>query len=217
MLIVEETFLLLTKDNGPADRVSSYRRNALVAALLVDLSEAGVIEIGEGRDPKVTVVVAGTAGDPVLDDALPALDRLSGKKISALVSGAALDPTQSVGRSLLSQGIVQEVSRRFGKPAFITVNPAPEIALRGRLGNVLSGDRDATLADVTELGILKALNVAYALLGPARGELDRRELARRIVAVYRPVPSVDALGRMVDSIAASTTVAVTAAGAASAV
>lgn len=216
MLIVQETFLLLTKDNGAADRVWPHRRHALVAALLVDLAEAGNIDVGEGRDPKVTVVVAGTTGDPVLDDALPALDTLSGKKISTLLTSAALDPAQSVGQSLLRQGIVQEVPRRFGKPGFVTVNPAFEIALRGRLGTVLSGDRDATLADVTELGILKALNVAYALLGPARGELDRRGLARRIVAVSRPVPAVDALERMVGSVTASTTVAETPAGAASA-
>jgi hypothetical protein len=216
MLIVEETFLLLTKDNGATDRVSGYRRHGLVAALLADLAEAGIIDVGEGRDPRVTVVKAGTTGNPVLDASLPALDRLSGKRISALVASPKLDPEQAVGRSLARQGIVQELPRRFRSPRYVTANPAPEIALRQRLGEVLAGNREATLADGTELGILKALNVAYGLLGPARGDLDRRGLARRIVAVSQEVPAVEALKRMVDSITASTTIAVTAAGAAGA-
>ncbi len=216
MLIVEETFLLLTKDHGAADRVWSYRRHGLVAALLTDLAEAGIVDVGQGRDPRVAVVKAGTTGNPVLDAALPALDRLSGKKISTLVASPKLDPERAVGQSLARQGIVQEVPRRFRSPEYVTVNPAPEIALRHRLGEVLAGKREATLADATELGILKALNVAYVLLGPARGDLDRRGLARRIVAVSQDVPAVEALQRRVDSITASTTVAVTAAGAAGA-
>lgn len=216
MLIVEETFLLLTKDNGATDRVWGYRRYGLVAALLADLAEAGIIDVGQGRDPRVAVVKAGTTGNPVLDASLPALDRLSGKKISALVASPKLNPAQAVAQSLARQGIVQEVPRRFRSPRYVTANPAPEIALRQRLGEVLAGSREATLADATELGILKALNIAYGLLGPARGDLDRRGLARRIVAVSQEVPAVAALKRMVDSITASTTVAVTAAGAAGA-
>lgn len=216
MLIVEETFLLLTKDNGATDRVWGYRRYGLVAALLADLAEAGIIDVGQGRDPRVAVVKAGTTGNPVMDASLPALDRLSGKKISALVASPKLNPEQAVAQSLAWQGIVQEVPRRFRSPRYVTTNPAPEIALRQRLGEVLAGSREATLADATELGILKALNIAYGLLGPARGDLDRRGLARRIVAVSQEVPAVEALKRTVDSITASTTVAVTAAGAAGA-
>jgi hypothetical protein len=216
MLIVEETFLLLTKDNGATDRVWGYRRYGLVAALLADLAEAGIIDVGQGRDPRVAVVKAGTTGNPVMDASLPALDRLSGKKISALVASPKLNPEQAVAQSLARQGIVQEVPRRFRSPRYVTANPAPEIALRQRLGEVLAGSREATLADATELGILKALNIAYGLLGPARGDLDRRGLARRIVAVSQEVPAVEALKRTVDSITASTTVAVTAAGAAGA-
>lgn len=216
MLIVEETFLLLTKEHGAAARVRSYRRQALVAALLTDLAEAGVVRVGEGRDPRVTVVRAGTTGHPVLDAALPALDRLSGQRISTLVASAKLDPEQAVARSLTRQGILQEVPRRFRSPVFVTMNPAPGMAVRDRLGTVLAGDREATVADATELGILKALNLAYVLLGPARGDLDRRGLARRITAVSGEVPAVRALQRRVDSITASTTVATTAAGAAGA-
>lgn len=107
-----------------------------------------------------------------------------------------------------------EVPRRFRSPEYVTVNPAPEIALRQRLGEVLSGDREATLADAAELGILKALNVAHGLLGASRGDLDRRGLDRRVVAVSRDLPSVAALQRMVDSATASTTVTMTSAGAA---
>ena len=214
MLIVEETYLLLTNDNGAAGRVWSYRRHGLVTALLVDLAEAGIIGIGQGRDPRVAVVKAGVTSHPVLDAALPALDRLSGRRISALVASPKLNPEQAVGQSLARQGIVQEVPRRFRSPEYVTVSPAPEIVLRQRLGEVLAGDREATLADATELGILKALNLAYGLLGPARGDLDRRGLARRIVAVSQEVPAVGALQRMVDTLTASATVAVTAAGAA---
>jgi Golgi phosphoprotein 3 (GPP34) len=216
MLIVEETFLLLTKDHGAADRVRSYRRHGLVAALLADLAEAGIIGIGQGRDPRVTVVKAGVTGHPVLDASLPALDRISGKRISTLLASPKLNPEKAVGQSLARQGIVQEVPRRFRSPRYLVLNPAPEIALRRRLGEVLAGDREATPADATELGILKALNVAYGLLGPARGDLDRRGLARRIVAVSQQVPAAEALQRMVGSVTASTTIAVTAAGAAGA-
>ncbi|MDI3330417.1 MAG: GPP34 family phosphoprotein [Micrococcus sp.] len=216
MLIVEETFLLLTKDNVAVDRIRPYRRHALVAALLADLAEAGVVDIGEGTDPKVSVVRAGTTGHPVLDASLPALDRLSGQKISTLLASATLDPEPAVGRSLARQGIVQEVPRRFRSPEYVTANPAPEIALRQRLGEVVAGDRQASPAEATELGILKALNVAYGVLGTARGDLDRRGLARRIVAVSQGVPAAQALQQMVDSVTASTTVTVTPAGAAGA-
>ncbi|MGD6978396.1 MULTISPECIES: GOLPH3/VPS74 family protein [Citricoccus] len=216
MLIVEETFLLLTKDNGAAERVSRYRRHGLVAALLTDLAGAGVIDVGEGRDPRVAVVRAGTTGDPVLDASLPALDRLSGKRISALLASPTLDPERAVGHALARQGIVREIPRRFRAPHYVTTSPAPEIALRQRLGEVLAGTREATRADGTVLGILKALNLAYGLLGPARGDLDRRGLARRIVAVSQENPAVAALQRRVGTIPASTTVAVTAAGAAGA-
>ncbi|MFC7403101.1 GPP34 family phosphoprotein [Citricoccus sp. GCM10030269] len=215
MLIVEEVFLLLTKDNGTADRAWGYRRHGLVAAALVDLAQLGVIDIAEGRDPKVSVVKAGVTGHASLDVILPALDGMSGKKVSRLVASSKLNPATAVGHSLAEQGIVTEESRMFGGPKFVTVNPAPEIAVRERLGQVLAGTREPTIADAAELGILKALNVAYGLLGPARGDLDRRGLSRRIESVSRDVPSVEALKRMVDSITASTVTVAVAAGSSS--
>ncbi|QCU78665.1 GPP34 family phosphoprotein [Citricoccus sp. SGAir0253] len=214
MLIVEETFLLLTKDHGPTERVGAYRRHGLVTALLADLEEAGVVRIGDEADPKVTVVRGGATGRPVLDEALPALDGLSGTRLGKVLGAKALDPGTAVGRSLAAQGIVQEVPHRFGAPDFVVVNPAPEIALRRRLGEVLSGRRTATTADATELGILKALNLAYRLLAPGRGEFDRSTLDRTLVPVVQDRPLVAALQRAVPPVTASTTVAVTAPGAA---
>jgi Golgi phosphoprotein 3 (GPP34) len=203
MLIVEEMFLLLTQHNGTTDRARGYRRVGLVAAALADLAEAGVVDIGEGTNPKVTVVKAGTTGQAPLDAILPALDSMSGKKITRLVNSSKLNPDSAVGRSLARQGIVTEQSRFLRRPRFVTVNPAPEIALRERLGQALSGSREATVADATELGILKALNVAYGLLGPARGQLDRRGLDRRIEAIARDVPAVEAVKHTMGTITAS--------------
>ncbi|MFB9074469.1 GPP34 family phosphoprotein [Citricoccus parietis] len=205
MLIVEEMFLLLTKDHGTASRARGYRRYGLAAAALADLAELGTIEIArEGKDPQVTVVRAGMTGHAPLDAVLPALDSMSGQKISTLVGRSQLDPDTAVGRSLARQGIVTEESRFLGGPHFMTTSPAPEIALRERLGQVLTGDRPATLAEATELGLLKALNVAHGLLGPARGQMDRRELSRRIEEISHSVPAVEAVKRRVGPFTAST-------------
>ncbi|MGM7669464.1 GOLPH3/VPS74 family protein [Microbacterium sp. A93] len=217
MLIVEEMFLLLTQDNGTTDRARRYRRYGLVAAALTDLAEAGVLKIAaEGKDPKVTVIRAGMTGQAPLDAILPALDGLSGKGISQLTASSKLNPEQATGQALARQGIVREDSTLLGGSSFMTINPAPEIALRERLGQVLSGHRDPGLADTTELGILKALNVAHGLLGPARGDLDRHGLSRRIESVAQGIPAVEALKRIVDPITASTLTMATAAGSADA-
>lgn len=212
MLIVEEMFLLLTQDNGTTDRARRYRRYGLVAAALTDLAEAGVLKIAaEGKDPKATVVRAGMTGHAPLDAILPALDGLSGKKLSQLVSSSKLNPEKATGQALARQGIVREDS------GYLTINPAPEIALRERLGQVLSGHRDPSPAESTELGILKALNVSHGLLGPARGDLDRRGLSRRIESVAQGIPAVEALKKVVDPITASTMTMATAAGSAEAI
>lgn len=211
MLIVEEVFLLLTQDNGTTDRARRYRRYGLAAAALTDLAEAGHLKIAtEGSDPKVTVVRAGMTGQGPLDALVPALDGLSGKKLSQLVSSSKLNPEKATGQALSRQGIVREDA------GYLTINPAPEIALRERLGQVLSGHREATLADAAELGILKALNVAFGLLGTARGDMDRHGLSRRIESVAQEVPAVEALKRIVDPITASTMTLATAAGSADA-
>ncbi|WP_313818139.1 GPP34 family phosphoprotein [Citricoccus sp.] len=205
MLIVEEMFLLLTKDHGAAGRARKYRRYGLAAATLADLAELGTVEIArEGKDPQVTVVRAGMTGHAPLDAVLPALDAMSGQKISTLVGRSQLNPDTAVGQSLARQGIVTEESRLLRGPRFVTSSPAPEIALRERLGQVLAGDRQATLAEATELGLLKALNVAHGLLGPARGQLNRRELPRRIEEIAQGIPVVEAVKRRVDPFTAST-------------
>lgn len=218
MLIVEEMFLLLTQDNGTTDRARRYRRYGLVAAALTDLAEAGVVKIAaEGKDPKATVVRAGMTGHAPLDAVLPALDGLSGKKLSQLVSSSKLNPEKATGQALARRGIVRADSAPLGGSSFMTLNPAPEIALRERLGQVVSGHRDPSPAEATELGILKALNVAHGLLGPARGDLDRHELSRRIESVTQGIPAVEALKEVVDPITASTMTVATAAGSAHAI
>jgi hypothetical protein len=204
MLIAEEMFLLLTEDNGTTDRASRHRRFALAAAALADLAEAGVVAVAEGEDPKVTVVRAGTTGQAALDTLLPVLDAVSGRRIGALVGNAALNPETAIGRSLARQGIVAEERRLLGRPRFLTLNPAPEIALRERLGQVLSGRREAGRADATELGILHALNIASGLLGPARGGLDRRGLARRIESIARDDPFAEAVKNRMGTLTAAT-------------
>lgn len=211
MLIVEEMFLLLTQDNGTTARARRYRRYGLAAAALTDLAEAGHLKIAaDGKDPKVTVVRAGMTGQAPLDALLPALDGLSGKKLSQLVASSKLNPEKATGQALARQGVVREDA------GYMTLNPVPEIALRERLGQVLSGHREAALAESAELGILKALNVAYGLLGTARGEMDRHALSRRIESVAQEVPAVEALKKIVDPVTASTMTVATAAGSAEA-
>ncbi len=218
MLIVEEMYLLLTQDNDTDDRARRYLRHGLAAAALTDLTETGHLKVeGFDADAKVTVVRAGMTGQGPLDALLPALDRLSGKTFVQLVSHSTLDPGEATVRSLVQQGVVrEEPSGLFGKASFQTVNPAPEIALRSRLGQVLSGEREPSRADATELGILTALNVAYGLLGSARGSMDRHGLARRIETVAPGGPAVLSLKRIVDPVVASTMTLSTAAGSAGA-
>lgn len=218
MLIVEEMYLLLTQDNATDDRARRYQRHGLAAAALTDLAESGHLRIdGVEADAKVTVVRAGMTGQAPLDALLPALDRLSGKTMAQLVANSTLDPTEATARALAGQGVLrEEKSGLFSRPTFQTVNPAPLIALRTRLGQVLAGGREADRADATVLGILTALNVAYGLLGTAKGTLDRHGLARRIETVAPGRPAVLALKRIVDPAVASTMTLSTAAGSADA-
>ncbi|GAA4759652.1 GPP34 family phosphoprotein [Citricoccus nitrophenolicus] len=218
MLIVEEMYLLLSQDNATTERARRFRSYGLAAAALADLREAGFIAIAaEGKDPKVTLVKAGMTGQPPLDAILPALDGLSGKGLSKLVSSSKLSPDAATGQALANQGVFHEQTSLLGASTFTTVNPAPEIALRERLGQVLSGHREATEAERTELGLLKALNVAHGLLGPARGDMDRSGLSRRIESVAQGSPVVEAVQRIVDPITASTMTLATASGSAGAV
>lgn len=217
MLIVEEMYLLLSQDNATTDRARAFRRYGLAAAALADLAQAGFITLAErGKDPKVTVVRAGMTGHAPLDAILPALDRSSGRTLSKLVASSRLSPDAATARALTHQGILHEESKPLGASTFTTVNPAPEIALRERLGQVLSGSREATEAERTHLALLKALNVAHGLLGPARGDLDRSSLSRRIESLAQEVPVAEAVQRIVDPFSASTMTLATAPGSAEA-
>ena len=97
--------VLLTKDSGSFE--TSNSTYGLNGALLIDLLLAGRVALGEGRNPRVSIVSSAPTGNPVLDRALEILPAKDGKRFSSLVSWGKLNPTRNIAQSLEAAGVVR--------------------------------------------------------------------------------------------------------------
>ena len=200
MLICEKLFLLLTKDSGSFE--TSNSTYGLNGALLIDLLLAGRVALGEGRNPRVSIVSSAPTGNPVLDRALQTLPDRNGKRFSSLVPWRGLNPARDIAASLSAAGIITvDTSGFFGSlsPKYPTVDPVPEQQLRSHIYAVLHGEQTALEADCTILSILQGLSVATRVLPRAQTGLSRSALKRRIKEIARANPAGSAVSRAVNA------------------
>lgn len=210
MLIVEELFLLMRRDDGKPASATAQRGYGLAAAVITDLVLAERITLSDGKDPRMTVLVPGPAGHPALDAAMARLEQRDGKKLSTLVTDGKLAVEQQVASALAEAGVVGiEEKRALGLvPAkYPVVDPEPERRTREQLRLVLQGGTPRT-EDATLLAILQGLGVAGKVLAEEKGTLGRRDLKRRITEVSSEVTAGDAVAK---AIAAMNTAIMTAA------
>ena len=197
MLIVEELFLLLRRDDGTPEAWSAQRGCGLAAAVVTDLVLAGHVTLSEDKDPRLSVLRPGPVGHPALDAAMARLEACEGKKLSSLVTDRQVAVEQQVAAALAADGIVRiEAKRAWGLvPAkYPVLDPGPERRVREHLRAALAGSTPRT-EDATLLAILLALGVAPTVLAQEKGTLGRRDLERRIKEVSTEVEAGEAVAR----------------------
>lgn len=209
MLTVEKMHLMLTRPDGVLESPKAHK-NALAAAALLDLAEAGIVAVEEDAEPaqaRVRVVAAGTTGHPVLDAVLGQVDGLDGTPLHALVKKGKPTVKKPLENHLIERGtLVKE------KKGLLNTEIRPESS-RAR-DEVLDEVRTA-LESGTEmapdtsllLGTLDALNIARLLIPGAEAEHGRRELGRRIIRLTRDDRYVRALRAATGSFAGTTAAA----------
>ncbi len=199
MLIVEELFLLLRRDDGKPESATTQRGYGLAAAVITDLVLAERITLSDHKDPRMTVLVPGTAGHPALDAALARLQERDGKKLSSLVTDRKLAVEGPVASALAASGVIGiEEKRALGLlPAkYPVLDPGPERRIREQLRVVLQGGTPRP-EDATLLAILQGLGVAPKVLADEKGSLGRRDLKRRIEEVASEAPVGEAVAKAV--------------------
>jgi hypothetical protein len=199
MLIAEELFLLLRRDDGKPESASAQRGFGLAAAVVTDLVLAERVTLSDDKDPRMTVLVAGPAGHPVLDAAMARLEQRDGKKLSTLVTDRKLALERPVATALADAGVIRvEEKRAMGlvPERYPVLDPEPERRLREQLRLVLHGGTPRT-EDATLLAILQGLGVAGKVLEAEKGDLGRRDLKRRIEEVSTEVKAGEAVARAV--------------------
>ena len=199
MLIAEELFLLLRRDDGKPESASAQRGYGLAAAVVTDLVLAERVTLSDDKDPRMTVLVPGPAGHPVLDAAMARLEQRDDKLLSTLVTDRKLALERPVASALADAGVIRvEEKRAMGlvPERYPVVDPEPERRLREQLRLVLHGGTPRA-EDATLLAILQGLGVAGKVLEAEKGTLGRRELKRRIEEVSTDIKAGEAVAKAV--------------------
>lgn len=198
MLTAEKAHLLLTRPSGLSE-APALHGTALAAAALADLREADLVRIEDApaKDARVWTARGGAAGHPVLDTLLASLDRLSGKKVAALVAKGKPDARKAVVAHLAETGELEKQKKSLLDTRHVPVKPATRQGLLDHLGAVAAGDAEATDEDRLLIGVLHQVNVAHRLLpGGPEGE-SRRDAARRLESLTRGDVLVQAVRKAV--------------------
>ena len=205
MLIAEELFLLLRRDDGKPESASAQRGYGLAAAVITDLVLAERVTLSDDKDPRMTVLVPGPPGHPVLDAAMARLEQRDGKKLSSLVTDRKLALEHPVATVLAEAGVIRiEEKRALGlvPERYPVLEPEPERRVREQLRTVLMGGEPRP-EDATLLAILQGLGVAGKVLEAEKGTLGRRDLKRRIEEVSTEVKAGEAVKKAVDAMNAA--------------
>ncbi len=201
MVIVEELFLLLRRDDGKAESSMSQNGYGLAAAVVTDLVLAERITLSDDKDPRMSVVSSAPTGHPALDAALSRMVEKDGKKLSSLVTDGKLAVEAHVAAALSAAGVIRvEEKRALGLvPArYPVLDPEPERRVRERLRTVLAGGTPQP-ADATLLAVLQGLDLAGKVLAEEKGVLGKRELKSRIEEVSTDVRAGAAVAKAVQA------------------
>lgn len=199
MLIAEELFLLLRRDDGKPESVMAQRGYGLAAAVITDLVVAERITVSDDKDPRMTVLVAGPVGHPALDAAMVRLEKKDGKKLSSLVTDGKVAVERELAAGLSAAGVIEvEEKRVLGlvREKYPVRDPEPERRVRERLRTVLLGGTP-TPADASLLSILQGLEIAPKVLEAEMGTLGKKELKHRIEDVSTDVVAGEAVAKAV--------------------
>ncbi len=210
MLIAEELFLLLRRDDGKPESVMAQRGYGLAAAVITDLVVAERITLSEDKDPRMTVLVPGPVGHPALDAAMVRLEKKDGKKLSSLVTDSKIAVERELAAGLRAAGVIDvEEKRALGlvPEKYPVRDPEPERRVRDRLRTVLLGGTP-TPADASLLSILQGLEIAPKVLEEERGTLGKKELKQRIEVVSTDVVAGEAVAKAVAAMNAALITAV---------
>lgn len=199
MLIAEELFLLLRRDDGKPESATAQRGYGLAAAVVTDLVVAERITLSDDKDPRLSVLVPGPVGHPALDAAMARLQQKDGKKLSSLVTDGKVAVEHELAAALRLAGVIDvEEKRALGlvPEKYPVRDPEPERRVRERLRTVLMGGTP-TPADASLLSILQGLGIAPKVLASEKGALGRRELKKRIEEVSTDVVAGEAVAKAV--------------------
>lgn len=210
MLITEELFLLLRRDDGKPESAFSQNGYGLAGAVVSDLALAQQITVSDDKDPRITVVPDAHADHPVLAAALERLREKDGKKLSALVPDGKLNLERDVAHSLAESGVVRiEEKHALGlaPEKYPVLDTGPELDLREGLRAVLAGGTPRP-ADGVLLSILQGLGLTGKILEHEKGELRKKELKRRIEEVSEESLAGHAVAKAVQQLNAAIMTAV---------
>ena len=199
MLISEELFLLLRRDDGHPESATAQRDYGIAAAVITDLVLAERITLSDDKDPRLTVLQAGPVGHPALDAAMERLEQRDGKKLSSLVTDRRLAVEKDVAAALVSAGVITVTEKRalgLVPEKYPVVDQEPERRLREQLRTVLLGGTPRA-EDATLLSILQGLGIAKKVLDQERGTLNGRDLKRRIEEVSTETKAGPAVAKAV--------------------
>lgn len=185
MLITEELFLLLRRDDGKPESALAQNGYGLAGAVVSDLVLAEQVTVSDDEDPRLTVAPEASPSHPVLAAALERLRDEEGKKLSALIADSRLDPEHEVAHSLTESGVIRITQKRMlglVPEKYPVVDSTPEMKLRERLREVLAGGTPRP-EDGVLLSILQGLDLVARVLEDEKGELSDKELKRRIEEV----------------------------------
>lgn len=215
MLICQEMFLLLTKDNGKKE-VLSNNETALRAGLFSDLLLHEAVYIA----PKNKVHATDKKPEhPVLAWAWDSLHEHRTGSVKTLLQARWFSPREKIAQDFQDRGqleIEDSAWWQLGGDRYIMTDTALEDEVRARLAAVLDGTQNPSVKDMIILDILREVKGAYPLLKEDAPEMKRREMRNRIKELKQQVDYDDAAASAVKTILQETTAIITAVAASTA-
>lgn len=187
MLICQEMFLLLTKDNGKKEDWVSNIEAALRATVLADLLLGEHIELTGEKKVETT---AKRPGHPVLAWAWEELQQHKVTGMKNLLEASWFTPREIIALDFHANGQLDVEKAKWWQLSgnrYIMTDLQLEKNLRERLVAILEARRRAEVNDVIILDILREVSGAYTLLKNDAEGMKRREMRARIQEIKEEV------------------------------
>ncbi|MCZ9306832.1 GPP34 family phosphoprotein [Corynebacterium sp. c8Ua_181] len=187
MLICQEMFLLLTKDNGKKEDWVANNEAALRATVLADLLLGEHIELSGKKKVETT---AQRPGHPVLAWAWEELQQHKVTSMKNLLEASWFTPREIIALDFHANGQLDVEKAKWWQLSgdrYIMTDLELEKELRERLVAVLEAQRPAEVNDVIILDILREVSGAYTLLKNDADGMKRREMRARIQEIKKEV------------------------------